>query len=403
MSDKTEKRIRELSAELNAGIQKTFRHLHTHPELSHAEFRTCEYIRGELEKLGIEIIDHGLKTGVVGLLRGGDEKHCVALRADIDALPVTEMSASEFKSETDGVMHACGHDVHTASLIGAARILAAVREDLPGSVKFIFQPAEEKNEGAKIMTAHGVLENPKVDAIFGMHNQPEIPTGEVGVKNGPLMAAVNSFYVSVKGRGGHGGLPHRNIDPVVASAAVISSLQSIVSRNTEPWKSCVISVCSLATDNGFRCNITPDEVRMAGTCRYYDREFEHALEDKMRRVIENTAAAFGCTGELTYEYDLPPTVTHPSLYNIMTEAVEAAGAVVNDPTPSTGGEDFSIFMEKVPGLMFWLGVGNKDKDCVHPWHSPKFRADTDALPTGAACYAMAAFKCLVKLSETGAV
>ena len=387
-----ETRVRELAGELTPGIVETFRHIHQHPELSFHEHKTTRYIKNELAKLGIEILDIGMETGVVGLLRGACGGPCVALRADIDGLPVQEQTDYEFKSKVDGIMHACGHDVHTASLIGAARILAAMREQVKGSVKFLFQPAEEKNDGAKLMLERGVLENPHVDVIFGMHNQPEIPAGSVGVKQGPLMAAVNSFYINIRGRGGHGGVPHRNVDPVVAAASVISSLQTVVSRNVESLKPCVISVCGLQTDNGFRCNITPDLVRMAGTCRRYDRDLIPVVEPLMRRIVEQTAAAYGFTGELIYEYDLPATVNPPSLYPVMYDAVTAVGAQPVDPTPSTGGEDFALFMEKVPGFLFWLGVGNEERGWVHPWHSPQFRADERALPIGAACYAMAVFK-----------
>ena len=395
MSTRTE-HMNEIIGRLEPVMLENFEHLHRNPELSFKEFKTTQFIKDILTGLGIEIQDIGMETGVVGLLKGRTDGPCIGLRADIDGLPVNELTSCPYKSRIENVMHACGHDTHMGSLLGAARILSEMRDEICGSVKFLFQPAEEKNLGAKLMIEHGALKNPDVDMMFGMHNQPEIPAGQVGVKNGALMAAVNSYYINVYGKGGHGGVPHRNLDPVAASAAIINALQTIVSRRVEPRKACVISLCSIHAGNGLICNVTPSEVNMAGTVRWYDEELGSSIEDMMRNVITNTAAAYGCTAELLYNYD-QTSVTNPAdVYPIAVESVKAVCTSLGraepmDPIPSTGGEDFTFFMQEVPSFFYWLGVGNKELECVHPWHSPHFRADERAIPVGAGVYASSVF------------
>lgn len=404
------KTVQTLMKEMEGQFYEIYRHCHENPELSFKEYETTAYIKNMLTDLGIEILEiEGLDTGVVGLLRGSQDGPCIALRADIDGLPIQEESTSAFPSQRPGVMHACGHDIHYASLLCAAKILAAMRDEIHGSVKFLFQPAEELNLGAKKMVSLGCLENPKVDAIFGMHNSPEIPQGTVAVKNGPLMAGVDRINLAIKGRGGHGGIPQRNADPIVAAAAVIQSLQTIVSRNLSPIDSGVVSVCNIQAGQGTTNNVCPDEVKMYGTVRTYRRETKGLMDRRIHEIVESIAAAYNTVGEVEYIYELPVTDNTrrpgwPDLPKVANAAVVGAGAQPVDPEPSGGGEDFSIFVEGhgghegVPGFFYWLGVRNEEKDCVHSWHSPHFKAEPACIPIGAGVYALSALEGIKELT-----
>ncbi|MDO4261012.1 MAG: M20 family metallopeptidase [Eubacteriales bacterium] len=394
-------KVRQYMKEHEEEFLERFRHLHQHPEMSFQEYETTAYIREKLTEWGIEIMDVGLETGVIGLLRGAKEGPCIALRADIDALPVTEESTIGYPSLNKGVMHACGHDTHMASLLGGAQILAAMRDELCGSVKFLFQPAEELNLGAKKFMELKCLENPKVDAIFGMHNSPEIPTGTVAVKNGPLMAAVDRINFTIKGKGGHGGIPQRNVDPIVAAAAIIQAAQTVVSRNTSPIDSAVISICNVKAGEGTTNNVTPDEVKMYGTVRTYRKEVETMIDRRLHEITESISAAYGCEGSLEYIYELAVTENNPTLYDVAYAAVTGAGAQPVDPVPSTGGEDFSEYTSKsdVPGFFYWLGTRNEENDCRYSWHSPHFKADEPCIAIGAGTYAMSVFEAVEALTK----
>ena len=403
--------MNEIKKIMNENIQKMenvmikdFRFLHQNPELSYKEFKTTEFIKETLLSLGIEILDIGMDTGVVGLLTGDEEGPCIGLRADIDGLPIQEMTSYEFKSKNDNIMHACGHDTHMGSLLGAARVLSSMRNKIKGKVKFLFEPAEERNQGAKLMIEHGVLDNPAVDIIFGIHNNPEIAVGEVGVKEGGLMAAVDRFYINVHGKGGHGGVPHRNLDTVVTTAAIINSLQSIVSRNVDPKDPCVISICSIHGGADLTYNVIPELVQMAGTARSYDLELGANIENMMRRVINNTASAYGLTAELEYIYDQPAVINSSDTYMIALKSINDIETSLGkikpiDPIPSTGGEDFTFFMQEIPSFFYWLGVGNEELECVHPWHSPNFRADERCIPVGAGIYASSVFNAIESIRK----
>ena len=385
--------VRKLCNENSEELMKIFCYAHENPELSFQEYDTTNFIKDKLISWGIEILDIGLETGVVGLLKGNTDGPCIALRADIDGLPIKEESSCEFPSKRDGKMHACGHDVHYSSLLGGAMILSLLRDQLEGSVKFLFQPAEEINLGAKKMMELRCLENPKVDAIFGMHNSPEIPCGTVAVKNGPLMAAVDRINIKIKGKGGHGGIPQKNADPIVATASVIQAVQTIVSRNISPIDSAVVSICNIQAGTGTTNNVTPDEVNMYGTVRTYNKEVEHMIEKRLNSIIKTVAEAYGCTGELEYIYELAVTDNNSALYDIAKKAVEEAGALPVQPESSTGGEDFSAFLDSdVPGFFYWLGVRNEEEDCKYSWHSPHFKVDPRAIKIGSGVYAMTAFE-----------
>lgn len=397
--------VNELAEQYRDRILDIFRHLHQHPETSTHEYRTTEYIRSVLEDLGIELIDSGVETGTIGLLRGAEDGPCVALRADIDALPVKEQSTCPFPSLNEGAMHACGHDTHITSLLGSAILLAHMRDQIRGSVKFIFQPAEEKNIGAISMIANGALENPEVKACFSLHNSPEVPTGSVAVLPGPIMAGLNTIDIEILGKGGHGGIPQRNTDPVVAAAAVIQSLQTIVSRNVAPTNAAVISICSVHTDNPMISNVIPDKVSMEGTVRYYSYEDKAMIDRRIREVVEGIGAAYNCETRYWTSEDLPITSNTPidgqiSLYETALKTVRDIGATAVCPDPSGGGDDFAHYAlgagdkPGVPSFFYWLGVRNEQKDCVYSWHSPQYQADTDALPIGAKLLAMSAFNAL---------
>ncbi|WP_188398557.1 M20 family metallopeptidase [Sporomusa sp. GT1] len=383
------KTIIDRATELSQRIIDIRRELHRYPEISFKEYRTTEFITKLLVQAGIEIVPWGGDTGVVGLLKGTKPGPVVALRADIDALPVEEENECSYRSLHPGVMHACGHDSHTASLLGAALILAELRESLAGTVKFIFQPAEEINAGAKAMIEQGVLSNPAVDVIFGLHNTPSIPAGQVGCKEGPLMAAVDTTFLTIKGIGGHGAIPHKTRDPIMAAAAVIQGLQTIVSRQVDPLSSAVISFGTI--QGGHANNVIPEKVELTGTVRTFDPALRAEMPDKMCKVINGIAQAMDTEADFVYRKDLPAVFNPPELTKWCREVLEQVfGDGVIVPTPGMGGEDFAIFQEKVPGVFLWLGVGNTAKGIVHQWHNPRFDIDEEALKYGAAALAQLA-------------
>lgn len=384
------------ATQIQADIIKIRRQLHADPELSFKEHRTTALIKKILRELNIEIIDWDSETGVVALLKGAKEGPVVALRADIDALPVQEENECEYRSLNDGLMHACGHDVHTASLLGAAMLLAERRNELAGTVKFLFQPAEEINAGAKFMISKGVLDNPKVSVIFGFHNSPNIPSGSVFLKPGGLMAAVDTTFLTVNGVGGHGGIPHRTRDPITATAAIIQGLQTIVSRQADPLDSVVISFGTI--HGGHANNVIPEKVELTGTVRTFNPVVQAQMPARMKSVIENIAAAMRTEAEFVYRQDLPAVFNPPDLAAWcripLKKVFGPQGLVQTDP--SMGGEDFACFQAKVPGVFLFLGVGNEEKGIVHQWHNPRHDADENSLRFGAAALAQLAFDFMAK-------
>ena len=379
--------IKETYPTLKNELVEIYQHLHRHPERSMQEYETTAYVKSYLIDLGYEIMEPEPETGVVAILRGKSESPCVALRADMDALPIQEESGVDYASLVPGTMHACGHDIHMTCLLGAAKLLAPLKGKLHGTVKLIFQPGEEGYLGARYMMKAGAFENPKVDAVFGLHNSPDVPLGSVGLKNGPLMAAVHRFYITLRGKG---AIPHRNIDPIPAGAAIIQSLQTLVSRETDPLKSCVVSICSLHAGDGLTFNVTPETLTMAGTCRCYDKDIENELENRIRCIVENSAAAYQLTGELEYHVDHRAVINDSHLYQTSCHALDCMDIPYMEPIPSTAGEDFSEYIDKAPIFLFWLGIRNEETGCTYPWHSPFFKADMECLPIGAAVYAASA-------------
>ena len=392
-------RVRQLMNEYGEDFIALFKHLHRHPELSFHEFDTTSMLKDYLKSLDIEILDYGLETGVIGLLKGAEDGPCIGLRADIDALPIVEESGVDYASTVHGRMHACGHDVHTSALMGAACILSKMRDQIKGSVKFIFQPAEEVNLGAKKLMEHQVMFNPTVDALFGIHNSTEVNAGEVAVKLGPLMAAVDRIEFTIRGKGGHGGIPQNSTDPVVAAASIIMAAQTIVSRNTGPLDSAVVSICNIRAGEGTTNNVIPDTVTMLGTVRTYRKEIQDMVDRRLGEIIRSISEAYGCTSEYRYIRELPVTENGPELYDAAYKAVSAVAKPM-DPQPSGGGEDFSIYYAAgAPCFFYWVGSRNEETGCIWPWHSPRFKADLRAVTVGAGTYAMSVFTAIEALRK----
>ncbi len=356
------------------------REIHRHPELGFEEVRTSALIERELDALGIE---HRriATTGVVGVIRGALPGRTAALRADMDALPIAEQSGEACASEVPGKMHACGHDAHTAMLLGAARVLANRRDALAGNVVLIFQPAEEGPGGAEPMIAAGVLDDPKVDAIAMLHVDPRLRTGAVGITPGPVNAAADELHVTVRGKGGHGGYPHLAVDAIPATAAIVLALQTIAARETDPLASIVVTLGTI--EGGYRNNVIADVVKLTGTIRTYDPAIRAGVEAKVRRIVDGVAAGYGCTGEVTVVYGYPPVVNDAALASAFAEHLTAqAGIPVERLAPTMGAEDFAYFAERVPAVVGRLGIRNEALGSIYSGHSPQFRLDEDAIPTG---------------------
>jgi amidohydrolase len=389
--------VDRLSAELNPQVVAWRRDFHKNPELGNRETRTSKIIADELRKLGFEVTTGVATTGVVGVLRGGRPGPVVALRSDMDALPVTEQVELPFKSTAKtqwngqdvGVMHACGHDNHMAILLGTATALARMKDRLPGTVKVIFQPAEEgpppgETGGAEQMVKENVLENPKVDAVFGLHVFP-FRAGEIVYRPGPLMASTDSFTIKVKGRQTHGAIPWGGIDPIVVGSQIVLGLQTIISRQVNITEAPAVVTIGRFT-GGNRANIIPDEIELEGTIRAFDENVRKDIQRRVAATATNIAESVGATATVTYTLGYPVTRNDEALTQRMLPTLRrVAGADNVRLGPLTGtAEDFSFFQQKVPGLFFFLGVTPLDKDPATAAmnHSPLFFADESALPIG---------------------
>jgi len=371
---------------------RTRRAIHQSPELSYHEEATAKLVADRLESLGIQVRRGVGGTGVVGILTGAMKGRVVGLRADMDALPVDEKSEVEFKSRVKGVMHACGHDTHVAMLLAAARILSAHRQELHGTVKFFFQPAEEHGGkgGAKPMIEDGAMKNPKVDYVFGLHIDSTNDSGTYGLRGGAIMAAPDRFVVKIVGRGGHGSAPHETIDPIYVASHVILALQGVSSRMMDPVQPFVISVG--AVHSGTKENIIPDEAALEGTIRTLDEGTRKRAKAKVTSVVKGVCNAFGARAEVEFEEDAyPVTVNEEKVTERVAELLKTIpGTKVKMIKPILGGEDFSRFLQKAPGTFYFLGTRNPAKGCIHPNHSSKFKVDEDVLKLGAASLALLA-------------
>lgn len=381
--------VDELAAAINDQVVTWRRDIHANPELGMQEFRTAGLVADHLESLGIEVQTGVGGTGVVGVLRGGRPGPVVALRADMDALPVTEMADVPFASEVTamwqgqetGVMHACGHDNHVAILMGVASVLSEMRDDLPGTVKFLFQPAEEGPGGAAPMLEDGAFEDPRPDAVFGLHVFPN-PVGTIGYRPGGMLASADGLRIVVRGVQTHGAMPWGGVDPIVTASQIVVGLQTVVSRQVDLTDSpAIVTIGQI--EGGNRGNIIPDTVLMIGTIRTLNPDTRDLVHERVRRMAENIAVANGAEAEVTIDLGYPVTVNDPDLTRRMAPTLERIvgdGAIVMPPL--TGAEDFSYFAQEVPGFFVGLGVGADDPSLVHPNHSPYFYADERALPIG---------------------
>jgi len=384
-------KIKKLATSYGDEVVALRREFHMHPERSWEEFETSKKVVEVLKGLGCTIVKTGFggtESGVVAEMKGGKPGKCVALRADIDALPLQEENKVPYASQTPCVMHACGHDAHTAILLGAAKILAEIRDELPGTVRFIFQPAEEcgLRSGAKVMLDEGALDG--VDSIGGLHVWSLAPTGTALYRSGPVMAAADAWYLTIKGKGGHGSAPENSIDPTITAANLVLNLQAIVGREVSARETAVVSTGVVkAGETVF--NIIPDSVTMNGTVRTFKKEVQDTIEAAIRRVIAGLCAAGRCEFELDYRRNLPATVNDHEV--TMTAKAVCEYVLGADKVKETelimGSEDFSYFEQKVPGTFFFLGTGNPEKETNNPHHHPRFDLDEDALPAGSAMLA----------------
>jgi len=382
-----------ISKNLNTIID--LRHqIHQYPELGNREFKTAKLVAEHLRSLGIEVETDIAYTGVVGVLKGNKPGPVVAVRADMDALPVTEETDLPFKSTVKttyldkevGVMHACGHDIHTSVQLGVASVLASMKRSLPGTVKFIFQPAEEgpppgEEGGAELMLKEGVFDNPKPSAVFGLHTHAALEVGELGLTIGPAMAAVDQFIITIKGKQSHGAYPHKSVDPIIMATEVVTAFQTIRSRSLSPLEPSVVTVGIIR--GGERFNIIPEEVHLEGTVRTYDPEVQDMVEKRMNEILKGITLAYGGSFELNYERGTPATINNPELCKQMIPTLERVVGKDNLKMmdPVMGGEDFAIFANEVPGIYYRLGVVKPGT--TSGWiHTPTFRADDSCLEVG---------------------
>ncbi|HTW84083.1 MAG TPA: amidohydrolase [Candidatus Sulfotelmatobacter sp.] len=360
------------------------RDLHAHPELGFREVRTAGIVAETLRGLGLEVHTGVGETGVVGLLRGGHDGRTVMLRADMDALPMQEESDAPYRSQNAGVMHACGHDAHVAMLLGAARALVASADELHGRIAFVFQPAEEGGGGAKAMLRDGLIGRFEIARAFGLHISCILPSGVIGVRPGPIMAAVDQFDLVVEGRGGHGAMPHTAVDPIVVAADLVGTLQRVVSREVDPVEPAVVTIGAI--NGGTTYNVIPPRVALKGTVRTFSETTRATMEGRIRRIAEHTCAAGSAHCTLDWHASYPVTTNDPAQTAFLRETLVAelgAPRVVEIP-PIMGSEDFSYFANEVPACFAFLGAG--DASHANPNHHPAFDIDETAMATGIAAH-----------------
>ncbi|MCT8971589.1 M20 aminoacylase family protein [Microbaculum marinisediminis] len=363
------------------------RDIHAHPELGFEETRTSDIVARKLKEFGVDEVHTGIaRTGVVGVVRGkGGSNRAIGLRADMDALPIFEKTGLEYHSQTDGKMHACGHDGHTTMLLGAARYLADHR-NFDGTVYLIFQPAEEGRGGGKVMIEDGLFDRFNCETVYGMHNMPGLPLGAISMRPGPCMAAADEFRILVKGRGGHGAMPNVSRDPVVIGSHIVTALQSIASRRVDPIKEAVVSVTQFHAGDAF--NVIPEEAELSGTCRTFMPDVRDLVETELKRIATNVALAFDATAEVKYMRNYPPTVNTSDETEIAALAArKVANEVSTTGEPKMGAEDFSYMLEERPGCYIWLGNGMPGEKGGANVHTPQYDFNDDAIPYGVGYWA----------------
>lgn len=389
-------KVNQLIEDNLTNIIEIRRDLHAHPELGMEELRTASIVKSELEKLGLEVQDKVGNTGVVGLLRGDSEGKTIILRADMDALPMDELADISFKSNNPGKMHACGHDVHTSILLGAARILTKFKDVIKGNIKFVFQPAEEANPtgGAQYMIQDGVLENPKVDAALALHVW-DFPVGKVGIRTGTMMAQSDRIYITVKGKSAHASQPQNGVDAIVVAGHILTALQTIVSRNVDPMESAVVTIGTI--HGGNRYNVVCDTVVMEGTVRIFNTSIAELMPRRIKEIAKNVAKAFDCECEVDYVQGYSMTVNNEELaLKVINSFNNTLGSenVIIPKQPASGGEDFSEFSKVVPSVYYWLGMKSELNNNNAVLHNPNLIVDENCIPIGIKTLSMAALDLL---------
>ena len=392
-------RIKDLTTNIAPRLVEIRRHIHAHPELSGQEYQTAAFIAGVLSANGLHVEEGIGKTGVIGELQGTQPSdRILAIRTDMDALPIQERTSLEYASRIEGVMHACGHDIHTTVGLGTAMVLSQIAPELGGKVRFLFQPAEEIAQGANWMVQDGVMNN--VAAILGLHVFPSIPAGSVGIRYGALTAAADNLEIIIIGESGHGARPHEAIDAIWIAAQVITSLQQAISRTQNPLRPVVLSIGQI---NGGRApNVIADKVQLLGTVRSLHPETRDKLPQWIENIVANVCNSFNAKYQVNYHQGVPSVQNDNALTQLLQSSAEEAWT--NDrvqilPEPSLGAEDFSVYLEHAPGSMFRLGVGYEERIINHPLHHPQFEVDESAIITGVVTLAYAAYKYWLNKSE----
>jgi amidohydrolase len=392
-------RLKDLTTNIAPRLVEIRRHLHAHPELSGQEYQTAAFVAGVLSANGLHVEEGIGKTGVIGELQGTQPSdRILAIRTDMDALPIQERTSLEYASRIEGVMHACGHDIHTTVGLGTAMVLSQIAPELGGKVRFLFQPAEEIAQGANWMVQDGVMNN--VAAILGLHVFPSIPAGSVGIRYGALTAAADNLEIIIIGESGHGARPHEAIDAIWIAAQVITSLQQAISRTQNPLRPVVLSIGQI---NGGRApNVIADKVQLLGTVRSLHPETRDKLPQWIENIVANVCNSFNAKYQVNYHQGVPSVQNDNALTQLLQSSAEEAWS--NDrvqilPEPSLGAEDFSVYLEHAPGSMFRLGVGYEERMINHPLHHPQFEVDESAIITGVVTLAYAAYKYWLNKSE----
>ncbi|MCE2503473.1 MAG: amidohydrolase [Chlorobi bacterium] len=399
MSTISASRFLQRASELQDRLVEIRRTIHANPELAFEEHETSGLTKDVLDELGIKT-SRVARTGVLGILKGNKEGACVALRADMDALPIHEETGLPFASKKPGIMHACGHDAHTTMALGAAMILSELRDEVSGTIKFLMQPSEELLPGgASSMIANGVLNDPPVKAIFSQHVLPLQEAGQLGFFPGTMMASTDELYITIRGKSGHAAIPQNAVDPILTSAEIITSLQKIVSRNLDPFEKGVVIISRI--DGGHTTNIIPEEVEMEGTMRAMNEEWRRETHGRIERIIKSVCEANAATYELEISKGYPALWNDPPTTQFARSGAEQLIGHENVFTakPMMAAEDFSYYLQQVPGTLWWIGAGTPEQGCVAGLHNARFTIDEQILSIGAAVMAWTAFQYLVHLQD----
>lgn len=390
------KHIQNLAGQCHPEMVDMRRHLHRHPELSYQEFETTEYILERLQGMGIPA-DRPLETGCVGIIEGGKKSdRVIALRADIDALPIQEEGdhKKEFLSENKGVAHCCGHDSHTANLLGTAKILSELKEEIEGTVLLVFQPGEEKLPGGgRLLCETGYLQEKGVDVIYGLHSSPLHKPGTIALRKGPLMARPDEFKIEIIGKGGHAAAPHLAVDPIVLAAQVVNDIQTIVSRTVNPTEPAVVTVGKIS--GGTAHNIIPGKVEMIGTVRTFSEDTANMIKDRIEAIVKGITESAGASYTFEFDFGYPAVINTDWATDVV---IKTASEIIGEDQvqllddPIMAGEDFAFYQQHFPGVFFFLGSGREETGSTHTWHHPQYNIDEECFKTGAALMASLVFQ-----------